>query len=133
MYQKNNANFCNRYLRVKKTGRKNNEQTEAHIYDEVGNYAKAGTVCKSQSTHSKDDNVIFEVSTSQMPAYQSLTKSLDDSYNKAKNEKSNDYYIEGEGNLKLENIYGEEEYIKTNCEKEMQDNHTYNKLMHLKQ
>ena len=104
------------------------------VYDEVENYAKAGTVCKSQSILYKDDNVIFEVSTSQThaPAYQSLPKSLDDSY-KTKNEKYNDYYIEGEDNSKVENIYKEEMYLTSDHEKQLQNDHPYNKLVHLKQ
>ena len=121
-------------MKKTKTDDKNSGQTEAHIYDEVGNYAKVGTVCKSQSILYKDDNVIFEVSTSQTcaPAYQSLPKSLDDS-DKTKNEKYNDYYIEGEDNSKVENIYKEEKYLTSDHEKQLQNDHPYNKLVHLKQ
>ena len=123
-----------RYLEKTKTDGNNSGQTEAHIYDEVGNYAKVSTVCKSQSIlyNAKDDNVIFEVSTSQTPAYQPLPKSLEDSY-KTRNEKYNDYYIEGEDNPKVENIYKEEKYLTSDHEKELQNDHPYNKLMHLKQ
>ena len=120
-------------MKLKKTDNKDSEKTEAHIYDEVGNYSES--VCKSHSTltNCKDDNVIFEVSTSQTPAYQSLTKSLDDNYNKTRKEKYNDYYIDGEDSSKLENIYKEENYLKNTCEKELQNDHPYNKLVHLKQ
>ena len=77
--------------------------------------------------------MIFEVSTSQTPAYQSLSKSLDDKYGKPRNEKYNDYYIDGEDNLKTENIYKEGTYPTNYYEKELQNDHAYNKLMHLKQ
>ena len=124
-----------RYLIRRKNDSEDNGKTGAHIYDEVGTYAKTGFFCKSQSTHSncKDDNVIFEVSTSQTPAYQSISKSVDDKYGKARNDNFNDYYIDGEDNLKTGNIYKEATYL-TNCyEKELQNDHAYNKLMHLKQ
>ena len=122
-----------RYLKTK-IDSKDNEQTEAHIYDEVGNYAKTSTVCKSQSIlyNGKDDNVIFEVSTSQTPAYQPIVKSFDDSY-KTRNENFNDYYIDGKDNSKVENIYKEEKCLTDDREKELQNDHPYNKLMHLKQ
>ena len=112
---------------------KDSGQTEAHIYDEVGNYA---TARKSHSVLSdvKDDNVIFEVSTSQTPTYQPLAKSLEDSHNKTRNEKYNDYCIDGEDNSKVENVYNQEEkYLTIDHEKEQQNDHPYNKLMHLKQ
>ena len=124
--------FC-RYLHLKKTDSSNGELcTKAHTYDEVENYAKFITICKSQHIYSKDD-VIFEASTSRMPAYQSLTKSLDDECNnKTRNEKShNDYYIDGEGNSKFKNLYSDGKYFK--AEKELQNDHQYNKLIHLKQ
>ena len=112
-----------------------NEQTDDHIYDEVENYSKVSTVSKSHSAlyNAKDDTIIFEVSTSQMPAYQPL-KSLDDNCNRIRNENDNDYYIDGEDNSKVENIYKEEEkYITSDCQKELQNDHPYNKLMHIKQ
>ena len=57
-------------------------------------------------TNLKDDYVIFEVSTSQAPAYsQSLIKSLlDDKYNKTRNVEYNDYYTDGKNNSKIEKI-----------------------------
>lgn len=77
--------------------------------------------------------MIFEVSTSQTPAYQSLSKSLDDKYGKPRNEKYNDYCIDGEDTLKRENIYKEGPYHTNYYENELQNDHAYNKLMHLKQ
>lgn len=118
-----------RYLHMKRAdcNNKNSEQTEAHIYDEVGMYAKTSTVCKSP------DNVIFEVSLLQTPAYQPMPKPLDNNCNKTRNEKYNDYYIEGGDNSTLEDIYKEEKYLTNDCEKELQNDHAYNKLVHLKQ
>ena len=107
---------------------KNSENTEVHIYDEIGMYAKTSTVCKSQST--KEDNVIFEVSLLQTPAYQPIPKPLD---NNCRNEKYNDYYIEGGDTSTLEDVYEEEKYLTNDCEKELQNDHAYNKLVHLKQ
>jgi len=120
---------------MKKTDcdKKNNENTEIHIYDEVGMYAKTSTICKSQSANSKEDNVIFEVSLLETPAYQPLPKSLDDNCGKTRNEKYNDYCIEGGDNSTLEDIYKEEKYFTNGCEKELQNDHAYNKLVHLKQ
>ena len=67
-----------------------------------------------------------------MPAYQPL-KSLDDNWNRIRKENNNDYYIDGEDNSKVENIYKEEKYITSDCQKELQNDHPYNKLMHIKQ
>ena len=122
---------CRRHWCLKKTsnGNKNNNSNDAkaHRYDEVGNYVKPGSVCK--------DDVIFEASTAQMPAYQSLSKFVDDNYNnKTKNEKlSNEYYIDGEDGSKLKNVCSDGKYLKNNFEKELQSDNTYNKLVHLKQ
>ena len=116
---------------------KDSGQTEAHTYNKIGIYAEVSTPCKSQSklTNLKDDYVIFEVSTSQAPAYsQSLTKSLlDDKYNKTRNVEYNDYYTDGKDNSKVENICKEEKFLTDDREKELQNDHPYNKLMHLKQ
>lgn len=122
---------CYRYFHIKRTVSKDHGESEAHIYDEIRDYAKVSTVLKSQNTlvNCKDDNVIFEVSTSQMPAYQSIIKPVDDSHSKTKN---NDYYIDGEDNTRVENIYKEREYPVTSYEMESQNDHAYNKLMHLK-
>lgn len=129
-----------RHFHVMKTTNNRGNQAESHIYDEVGMYAKPSTVCKSQSTlttNSKGENVIFEGSISQMPAYYSLTKKLDENCNKPRNEKYNDYYIDGDDNSKpIESIYEEEEegkYITNDLEKELESDHAYNKLVHLKQ
>ena len=119
---------CRRHIHSKTTGSSNNSNDiKAHRYDEVGNYVKSGSVCK--------DEVVFEASTSQMPAYQSLSKFLDDSCNnKTKNEKLyNEYYIDGEDNSKFKNVCRDEKYLKNNFEKELQNDNTYNKLVHLKQ
>ena len=123
-----------RYLKVRNTDVKEDKQTDDHIYDEVGNYSKVNTVSKSHSAvyNTKDDNIIFEVSNSQMPAYQPL-KSLDDNRNRTRKENYNDYYIDGGDNSKVENIYKEEKYITSDCQKEMQNDNPYNKLMHIKQ
>ena len=77
--------------------------------------------------------MIFEVSTSQTPAYQSLSKSVDDKYGKTRNEKYYDYYIDGEEKLNTDNIYKEGTYLTNDCEKELHNDHAYNKLIHLKQ
>jgi len=111
---------------------KNNEKTKVHIYDEVEMYAKTSTICKSQSTNSRKDDVIFEVSLLQTPVYhQPLPKSIDDNCNKTNNKKYNNY-IECGDNSTLDNVY-EEKYFTNSCEKELQNDHTYNKLVHLKQ
>jgi len=119
---------------VRNTDVKGNEQTDDHIYDEVGNYSKVSTVSKSHSAlyNAKDDDIIFEVSASQTPAYQPL-KPLDDNCNTTRKENFNDYYIDGEDNSKVENIYKEEKYITSDCQKELQNDPPYNKLMHIKQ
>ena len=119
----------------RKNESKDNGRTETHVYDEVGRYAKTGHVCKSQSTHSncKDDDVIFEASTSQTPAYQSLSKSADNKCGKTRNEKYYDYYIDGEEKLNTDNIYKEGTYLTNDSETELYNDHAYNKLIHLKQ
>ena len=86
----------------------------------------------SELYNAKDDNIIFEVSTSQMPAYRPL-KPLDDNCNTTRKENFNDYYIDGEDNSKVENIYKEEKYTASDCQKELQNDPPYNKFMHIKQ